>query len=444
MNGYDLTSPSCRRDCKTAINGTAAACWDACIDDICCSYGFWMTINWFWSTYAQPQNFRLIPETMPSNWYSNQNGWQLPPSQNARRLRCRVVQGRVFSWVAAKAWRVFHCHCPTSDASQVNLGVWRWDFWKFAAQKPSENFMNKNFIVFFWEKDPHSHSPTFDGCTWMYFSFVQHPFWRHIPVKSRWTPLRMALAPTNPDRNGSEPRRVEEAGGLFSICAPLHLDILTRWMDPWCFNQHTEPNRRTIKIEIWCYDGMTSIDFPKSLELLKSRSYILDPKTDTSEQPHLHPNCEHHLGMVRMWERRIIDLIYCCWVIQVALASKVGYKAVDDYVKSGPLGLQGETPVSEDWRIQKPTNISVFVGEENNDNLFTPIGDTGWVSAEAWSSAWGQAPLRVLARMLVVTVPVRHRFIWNISMPWCTVNRISYHSKLILRMTSVWKITGGC
>lgn len=123
-------------------------------------------------------------------------------------------------------------------------------------------------------------------------------------------------------------------------------------MDRWCFNQHTELNRRAIKIEIWCYDGMTSIDFPKSSELLTSRSYILDPKTDTSEQPHLHPNCEHHLEMVRMWERRMLGLIYCCWVIQVALASKVGYKAVDDYVKSGPLGLQGETPVSEDWRIQ--------------------------------------------------------------------------------------------
>lgn len=87
--------------------------------------------------------------------------------------------------------------------------------------------------------------------------------------------------------------------------------------------------------------------------------------------------------------------------------------------------LQGSGRLCEKWTLgaarrnssirglkdSKPTNISVFVGEKNNDNLFTPIGDTGWVSAEAWSSAWGQAPLRVLARMLVVTVPVRHRFI---------------------------------
>ena len=84
-----------------------------------------------------------------------------------------------------------------------------------------------------------------------------------------------------------------------------------------------------------------------------------------------HPHGQHHLEMFRMWGRSMLDLIYCCWVIQVALASKVGYKAVDDYVKSGPLGLQGETPVSEDWKIQKPTNISVFVGEKQRQSFYT-------------------------------------------------------------------------
>ena len=52
-------------------------------------------------------------------------------------------------------------------------------------------------------------------------------------MKSRRAPLRMGLASTNPNRNGSEPRRVEEAGGsrMPDIFETLHLHILTRRMD---------------------------------------------------------------------------------------------------------------------------------------------------------------------------------------------------------------------